>query len=191
MNYYPFHIGDYAVHTRHLSLMEDLAYRRLLDLYYSTETALPADISATASLIRMESIVPTVEAILREFFHVQADGRWLNKRCEREIAKIHKLIADSKKFWGSFTPEQKAAMARNRRAAAVRATPRWMNDADRSAIAKVYAQARALTAQSCIPHEVDHIVPLQGKTVCGLHVAWNLQVITAAENRRKGASHVG
>jgi uncharacterized protein YdaU (DUF1376 family) len=37
MNYYPFHIGDYISHTSHLSDLEDLAYRRMIDLYYQTE----------------------------------------------------------------------------------------------------------------------------------------------------------
>ena len=39
MNYYPFHLGDYAARTAHLEPMEDLAYRRLLDLYYLGEIA--------------------------------------------------------------------------------------------------------------------------------------------------------
>lgn len=43
MNYYPFHIGDYASATRHLSWDEDAAYRRLLDLYYTTEKPIPLD----------------------------------------------------------------------------------------------------------------------------------------------------
>ncbi len=43
MNYYPFHIGDYAKKTRHLSWDEDMAYRRLIDAYYLHEGPLPAD----------------------------------------------------------------------------------------------------------------------------------------------------
>ena len=41
MNYYPFHLGDYAAHTAHLEPMEDLAYRRMLDAYYLREAPLP------------------------------------------------------------------------------------------------------------------------------------------------------
>ncbi len=45
MNYYPFHLGDYAAHTKHLGLLEDLAYRRMIDLYYTTEKPLPNAVS--------------------------------------------------------------------------------------------------------------------------------------------------
>ena len=48
VNYYPFNLGDYAAHTGHLEPMEDLAYRRLLDVYYMREEALPSDIQYTA-----------------------------------------------------------------------------------------------------------------------------------------------
>lgn len=65
------------------------------------------------------------------------------------------------------------------------AMPEWV---DRSAIKAIYAQCQAITKQTGIKHEVDHIVPLAGITICGLHVPWNLQVITQAENRRKGYS---
>lgn len=55
---------------------------------------------------------------------------------------------------------------------------------DLSAIAKVYKLAKKLRAQG-FAVEVDHIVPLNGKTVSGLHVSWNLQILLASENRTK------
>lgn len=86
MNYYPFHIGDYAVHTRHLSLIEDLAYRRLLDLYYTREAALPVEPAQVARLLGMRDHVAEVEAVLGEFFALGPAG-WTHARCDTEIAK--------------------------------------------------------------------------------------------------------
>ena len=63
-----------------------------------------------------------------------------------------------------------------------RATPAW---ADMDAIKAVYAEAERLSKETGIPHHVDHFYPLQGETVCGLHVAENLQPLPAADNIRK------
>ena len=54
MNYYSFHIGDYASHTRGLTLIEDLAYRRILDLYYLSESPLFGEYDLVARKIGME-----------------------------------------------------------------------------------------------------------------------------------------
>ena len=87
MNYFPFHIGDYAVHTRHLTLMEDLAYRRLLDVYYTREAPLPADDAQVARLVGMREQQAEVAAVLVEFFTLIADG-WINRRADGEIQKM-------------------------------------------------------------------------------------------------------
>lgn len=87
MNYYPFNIGDYAAHTAHLEPMEDLAYRRLLDVYYMREGPLPADTNATAKLVRMRSMVGDVESVLNEFFTLTEAG-WTHGRCDEEIEKM-------------------------------------------------------------------------------------------------------
>lgn len=61
--------------------------------------------------------------------------------------------------------------------------PPWV---DLTAIAAIYAEAARITAETGVVHEVDHIWPLAGRDACGLHVPWNLRVITAVENRTKG-----
>lgn len=61
-------------------------------------------------------------------------------------------------------------------------TPAW---ADKRAIESVYAAARRISNGSGIAHHVDHIVPLFGRNVCGLHVEGNLQILSAELNRRK------
>lgn len=80
-------------------------------------------------------------------------------------------------------PDRHAAAQAKRRAKRLQATPSW---ADATAIAEIYAEARRRTALTGTPHDVDHDIPLAGRNVCGLHVANNLQIISAAENKRKG-----
>ncbi len=95
MNYFPFHIGDYAAHTAHLEPMEDLAYRRLLDHYYLHEGPLPTDVQACAKLVRMRSMASDVESVLKEFF-VLTQGGWMHHRCEQEIERMQDKQAKAK-----------------------------------------------------------------------------------------------
>lgn len=87
-----------------------------------------------------------------------------------------------KSAWRKAHPAENAASSMRRYAAKLNATPRW---ADHEVIAGIYRRAAELTATG-IPHEVDHIVPLQSPIVCGLHVPCNLQVIPMRENCAKG-----
>jgi hypothetical protein len=84
--------------------------------------------------------------------------------------------------WKKRHPENGAAYTNKRRAQKLNATPPW---ADLAAIAVIYAECARITKETGIEHHVDHIVPLKGKRVCGLHVPWNLQIITAHENCSK------
>lgn len=88
MNYYPFHIGDYATHTAHLEPMEDLAYRRLLDVYYLREGRLPVDPAECARLIRLRDQVELVASVLTEFFE-RSDSGWSHSRCDEELFRFH------------------------------------------------------------------------------------------------------
>ena len=86
MHYYQFNIGDYKSHTEHLSEMEDLTYRRLLDWYYLHETPIPLDELEVARQIRMRSHSDCIAVVLREYFERTADG-WIHHRADKELAK--------------------------------------------------------------------------------------------------------
>lgn len=87
MNYYPFHIGDYASATRHLSWDEDMAYRRLIDAYYTKEEPIPLDRRQAYRLVcaTSEGQREAVDVVLTEFFQETPEG-WRNARCDAEIA---------------------------------------------------------------------------------------------------------
>jgi uncharacterized protein YdaU (DUF1376 family) len=84
MHYYQFHIGDYATHTRHLTPIEDIAYRRLLDIYYLHERPLSDCLTTVARQINMREYESEVDLVLTEFFdHI--DGGYINRRADKEI----------------------------------------------------------------------------------------------------------
>lgn len=85
MNFYPHHIGDYAKDTSHLTMLEDGAYRRLIDLYYSKERPIP-DMPTAYRLARAHTKVErdAVKTVLQEFF-VETEIGFTHTRCEKEI----------------------------------------------------------------------------------------------------------
>ena len=97
MHFYSFNIGDYISHTKHLSDMEDLAYRRLLDLYYLHERTLNEDVAIVARKINMRDNVPEVETVLEEFFVLEVCKGWTNPRADEEIQKYQSKVEQSKR----------------------------------------------------------------------------------------------
>ena len=106
MHYYQFNIGDYKSHTEHLSEMEDLTYRRLLDWYYLHETPIPLDLIEVARKIRMRSHSDCIALVLQEYFERTDDG-WIHHRANAEIAKAgeksEKASASAKARWNKVS----------------------------------------------------------------------------------------
>jgi uncharacterized protein YdaU (DUF1376 family) len=88
MHYFQFHIGDYRAATAHLSNDEDLAYRRLLDMYYDTENQIPLDTQWVAKRLRMDCDV--VKVVLQDMFKLTETG-WHHGRCETVIEQYHAM----------------------------------------------------------------------------------------------------
>jgi len=89
VNYYEHHLGDYAKDASHLSLVEDGAYRRLLDAYYIREQPLPGDLKLCCKLARANTKPErdAVKYVLGEFFDLRDDGYHQN-RADAEIARF-------------------------------------------------------------------------------------------------------
>lgn len=86
--------------------------------------------------------------------------------------------------WDKAHPEYLRHRLAMYRARLAQATPPWLTKAQLADIRAIYASAQE-------GQEVDHVIPLHGKTVCGLHVPWNLQVLPRSANRAKGNSFNG
>lgn len=83
-------------------------------------------------------------------------------------------------------PAKNAESSAQYRASKLQATPNWLTEEDKEWISWFYKQAAKMEEVTGLKFHVDHIEPLNGKDVCGLHVPQNLQVIPAEENMSKG-----
>lgn len=90
---------------------------------------------------------------------------------------------ESSKKYRENNLEYYAARRAQRRATKLERTPAWVS---KSSMDGMYGLARKITELTGVQMEVDHIVPLQGESISGLHVPWNLQLLTQTENRKKG-----
>ena len=102
--------------------------------------------------------------------------QWRNNN--REISRL------ASTRWAKNNPARVLANINARRARLLQAIPAW---ADLDAIGLIYEKRKQISLDTGMVHHVDHIVPLRGKLVCGLHVSWNLRIIPARDNLQKGS----
>jgi len=87
--------------------------------------------------------------------------------------------------WRKYNKDRHAAHENKRRALKLNATPNWLTKKHHQQIEAFYWLAKLQEELTDTKYHVDHIIPLKGKTVCGLHVPWNLQVLSAKDNLSK------
>ena len=118
MNFYPFHIGDYASATRHLTWEEDLAYRRLIDAYYTREAPIPLDKRQAYRLVcaSTNDQREAIDSVLGEFF-IETEQGYTHKRCDEEIAikiaKSEKAARSAKARWNAEQENDASHSERN------------------------------------------------------------------------------
>lgn len=113
-------------------------------------------------------------------------NKWRNKNpCHAKEWRIKNKehVKDYRKSKSAYYAERRAF----RKSRQIQATPEWLSKEDTVKIELVYMAREENELTFDKPYHVDHIVPLQGENVCGLHVPWNLRVISAEENIKKGA----
>ena len=98
-------------------------------------------------------------------------------------------ILDQQRVYVKNNPGKNRAKEANRRARKLNATPSWLTDEQKAHINRTYNLANLMQEITGHKYHVDHIVPLQGKNVCGLHIPQNLQVLRADLNLSKSNSH--
>lgn len=120
MNFYKHHIGDYATATAHLSWDEDMAYRRLLQVYYQHEKPIPLDKRAIYRLVRAQTKAQreAVDVVLAEFFDPQDDG-WHNERADEEIAEANEFAEEREARKANEAERQRRHRARRKELFAV------------------------------------------------------------------------
>ena len=122
---------------------------------------------------------------LRYFNTIDEQKAYFHDYHKKNASKKRSITAEWKKKNKHKVNEQ----VRRRQAAEIYATPKWLAQDHIEKIQEIYWLAHDLRAVSGEEYHVDHIIPLRGKNICGLHVPWNLQILPADLNLSKGANY--
>jgi hypothetical protein len=119
----------------------------------------------------------------------EAGRRYYERNREQVIARANARPSEEKKAWKKAhkdrNPDYYNVLTSLRKRRHRNATPKWLTRKQREEIKQLYIIAVTMTRTTGERYVVDHIVPLISDEVCGLHVPWNLRVITQEENLKK------
>ncbi len=107
---------------------------------------------------------------------------------EYRLSNLEKIKEYQKDYFNK-NKHRSAERTAKRKSAKLNATPPWLTKDQLDEIEYIYFLRQDVNLLSDYEYHVDHIVPLQGKEVCGLHVPWNLQLLTKEENHAKNNRH--
>ena len=109
--------------------------------------------------------------------------RAINRKSARKFRENNRILCNERiRKWGQDNPDKRNVQTAKRRAQKLHAMPNWLTKQQKEEISLMYKIAIETD------RHVDHIIPLLGKTVCGLHVPWNLQLLLPRENLVKSNS---
>ena len=137
----------------------------------------PVEVHA-ADKIRRKANSEKIAVIMKAWY--KANTKSAIARCKIWQGKNKARVTANHKAWRRANKGKCAAYTRAHQAAKLNAVPPWLTEKDFEAIDRVYIKVAKLGLT------VDHIVPLRGRIVCGLHVPWNLRPLSKSANSKKG-----
>ena len=164
------------------------ACKRAHDNAHYSKPETKQKVSEYAKIRRELPEVKAAESASKKAYHQLSEVKETKKLYQRN-RRLNPAAVKKERLWeaqyAKQHPEKFAMKTRKRKIAKLNRTPFWLNDGQLLEMQSIYKYCASLRAVG-LDYEVDHIIPLQGKTVSGLHAPWNLQVITASENAAKG-----
>jgi 5-methylcytosine-specific restriction endonuclease McrA len=114
-----------------------------------------------------------------------ANKEKINEKAKKNYEENKDSYKERAKQWKLDNSARHNAACMDRYTRKMKARPKWLSPIQLVQIQEFYEIAKAKSFQTGITHHVDHIIPLKNSTVSGLHVPWNLQILTESENCSK------
>lgn len=113
----------------------------------------------------------------------EATKKWVAKKKDDPEYRAKKSAITRE--WARKNPDKVAEQSASKRASKLKRKPAWLTKEQKKKISEFYKVAQILSSSLDVQFHVDHIVPLRGKLVSGLHVPWNLTILPAQVNMEK------